>query len=50
MQASLAALGLISSIAAWLAGATFWWLVAADLLGSMTVGRKFWRNRKERKE
>jgi hypothetical protein len=35
MQASLAALGLISSIAAWLAGATFWWLVAGALLGSV---------------
>jgi hypothetical protein len=28
MQATLAALGLLSSIAAWLAGATFWWPVA----------------------
>ncbi len=35
MQASLAALGLLSSIAAWLAGATFWWLVAGVLLGSV---------------
>jgi hypothetical protein len=35
MQASLAALGLLSSIAAWLAGATFWWLVAGALLGSV---------------
>ncbi len=33
MQATLAAVGLISSIAAWLAGATFWWLVAGALLG-----------------
>jgi Domain of unknown function (DUF1772) len=35
MQASLAAVGLVSSIAAWLAGATFWWLVAGALLGSV---------------
>jgi Domain of unknown function (DUF1772) len=35
MQATLAALGLLSSIAAWLAGATFWWLVAGALLGSV---------------
>src|SRR5450755_754095 len=35
MQASSAALGLLSSIAAWLAGATFWWLVAGVLLGSV---------------
>jgi hypothetical protein len=35
MQASLADLGLLSSIAAWLAGATFWWLVAGALLGSV---------------
>jgi hypothetical protein len=35
MQASLAALGLVSSIAAWLAGATFWWLVGGVLLGSV---------------
>jgi hypothetical protein len=33
MQATLAAVGLVSSIAAWLAGATFWWLVAGALLG-----------------
>ena len=33
MQASLAAVGMISSIAAWLAGATFWWGVAGLLLG-----------------
>jgi hypothetical protein len=33
MQASLSALGLLSSIAAWLAGATFWWLVSGALLG-----------------
>jgi len=35
MQATLAALGLLSSIAAWLAGATFWWVVAGLLLGSV---------------
>ena len=35
MQATLAAVGLASSIAAWLAGAAFWWLVAGALLGSV---------------
>ena len=35
MQVTLAALGLLSSIAAWLAGATFWWLVGGVLLGSV---------------
>src|SRR5215470_15709850 len=35
MQAALAAVGLLSSIAAWLAGATFWWLIAGLLLGSV---------------
>lgn len=35
LQASLAALGLVSSITAWLAGATFWWVVAGALLGSV---------------
>jgi hypothetical protein len=35
MQVTLAALGLVSSIAAWLAGATAWWLVAGILLGSV---------------
>ena len=35
MQASSAALGLLSSIGAWLAGATFWWLVAGALLGAV---------------
>ena len=35
LQATSAAVGLISSIAAWLAGATFWWLVAGGLLGSV---------------
>jgi uncharacterized membrane protein len=35
MQATLAAVGLISSIAAWLAGATFWWLVGGVMLGAV---------------
>ncbi len=35
MQATLAAMGLVSSIAAWLAGATFWWVTAGALLGSV---------------
>jgi hypothetical protein len=35
MQASLAAVGLVSSIAAWLAGAPFWWLVGGLLLGAV---------------
>src|ERR1022692_1286412 len=35
MQANLAAVGLVSSIAAWFAGATFWWVVAGVLLGSV---------------
>lgn len=35
MQATLAALGLLCSIAAWLAGAAFWWLTAGALLGSV---------------
>jgi hypothetical protein len=35
MQATLAAAGLLSSVAAWLAGATFWWVVAGLLLGSV---------------
>ena len=35
MQATLAALGLLSSIAAWLAGARFWWAIAGILLGSV---------------
>jgi hypothetical protein len=34
-QATLAALGLLSSMAAWLAGATSLWLVAGVLLGSV---------------
>lgn len=35
MQVISAALGLLSSVAAWLAGATFWWLVGGILLGSV---------------
>jgi len=35
MQAGLAALGLLAAIAAWLAGASFWWVVAGALLGSV---------------
>jgi Domain of unknown function (DUF1772) len=35
MQASLAAVGLLSSIAAWLAGASFLWVIAGVLLGSV---------------
>ena len=35
MQATCAAFGFLSSIAAWLAGATLWWLVAGVLLGSV---------------
>ena len=35
MQATCAALGLLSSIAAWLAGASFSWLIAGVLLGSV---------------
>jgi len=35
MQATLAVVCLLSSIAAWLAGATFWWAIAGLLLGSV---------------
>src|SRR5712692_11149194 len=35
MQGILAAVGLLSSIAAWLAGSTFWWFTAGVLLGSV---------------
>ena len=35
MQATCAALGLLASIAAWIAGASFWWLIAGILLGSV---------------
>jgi hypothetical protein len=33
MQATSAALGLLASLAAWRAGASFWWLIAGILLG-----------------
>jgi hypothetical protein len=33
MQASCAGLGVLSSLAAWLAGASFWWLVAGACCG-----------------
>ena len=35
MQVTLAALGLLSSVAAWLSGASAWWLIAGILLGSV---------------
>jgi hypothetical protein len=35
MQATCAAVGLLASIAAWLAGASSWWLIAGVLLGSV---------------
>ena len=35
MQATCAAVGLLSSIAAWLAGATLWWTIGGILLGSV---------------
>lgn len=35
MQPTCAALGLLASIAAWLAGASLWWLIAGILLGSV---------------
>ena len=35
MQATCAAIGLLASIAAWVADAAFWWLVARVLLGSV---------------
>jgi hypothetical protein len=35
MQATCAAVGLLCSVAAWLAGATIWWLIAGLLLGSV---------------
>jgi hypothetical protein len=35
MQATCAAVGLLASFAAWLAGASVWWLVAGVLLGSV---------------
>jgi Domain of unknown function (DUF1772) len=33
MQVTSATLGLLSSISAWLSGATFWWLVGGIVLG-----------------
>jgi hypothetical protein len=38
MQITLATLGLISAISAWLSGATFWWLVGGIVLGKSGVG------------
>jgi anthrone oxygenase-like protein len=35
VQVTSAALGLLSSMVAWFAGATFWWVVAGALLGSV---------------
>ena len=35
MQATLAAVGLLASVAARLAGATFWWLVGGVVLGAV---------------
>lgn len=35
MQATLGAVCLLSSIAVWLAGATFWWLVGGVVLGAV---------------
>jgi hypothetical protein len=35
MQATCAALGLLSSVAARLSGATFWWLVGGVVLGAV---------------
>jgi Domain of unknown function (DUF1772) len=35
MQVTLAAVCLLSSIAAWLAGASFWWAIAGALVGSV---------------
>jgi len=35
MQATCAALGLLSSVAAWLTGSTFWWLVGGVMLGAV---------------
>jgi Domain of unknown function (DUF1772) len=35
MQATCAAVGLLASFAAWLGGASFWWVVAGVLLGSV---------------
>src|SRR5262249_33505941 len=35
VQVTSATLGLLSSISAWLSGATFWWLVGGIVLGSV---------------
>src|SRR5437899_3818489 len=35
MQVTLAAVGLISSIVAWLTGATFWWLLGGVVLSAV---------------
>jgi len=35
MQATLAALGFLSSIAAWLGGGTFWWMIGGLVLGAV---------------
>jgi hypothetical protein len=35
MQATCAAVGLLASFAAWLDGASFWWVVAGVILGSV---------------
>jgi hypothetical protein len=35
MQATCAAVGLLTSLAVWLAGASFWWLVGGIVLGSV---------------
>jgi uncharacterized membrane protein len=35
LQVTLAALGLLSSLVAWLSGATFWWLVVGLMLSSV---------------
>ena len=35
MQASLAAVGFVCAIGAWLAGAGLWWLIGGILLGSV---------------
>lgn len=35
VQVTSAVLGLLSSVVAWLAGATFWWIVAGVLLGAV---------------
>jgi hypothetical protein len=39
MQVTLAAVCLLSSIAAWLAGATFWWVVASLRISRQKAGQ-----------